>query len=169
MANDVTVNNSEMSDAYIKIDRMRYVKNKASGNLAVLAIIFNAVFFISIYKSNVGQYYYRPLIGGSIVYNLLFMMIVFLISEGSKNYQKSYSYVAIPIGLLQIARIFIYPVQAHGAMTLTTGIEEQVMKDAQFARLVIYLVVSAACLLCSAFIGISRCNRLEAHIKEVEK
>ena len=87
MANETTVKANDMSDEFIKKDRMRYVKNKLSGNLAVLSIILNALFFISIYKSNVGQYYYKPLIGGSIVYNLLFMMIVFLVSEGSKNYQ----------------------------------------------------------------------------------
>ncbi len=168
MTDTVTVRSADMTDAYIKKDRMRYVKNKASGNLAVLAIIFNALFFVSIYKSNVGQYYYRPLIGASIVYNLLFMMIVFLISEGSKNYQKNYSYVAVPIGLLQILRIFIYPMRAHAAVTLTTGIEEQVMKDPQFIRLIIYLVASAVCLILSAVIGIMRCNRLEAHIRLVE-
>jgi len=168
MGDTVTVKPADMTDAYIKKDRMRYVKNKASGNLAVLAIIANALFFISIYKSNVGQYYYKPLIGASIVYNLLFMMIVFLISEGSKNYQKNYSFVAIPIGLLQILRIFIYPMRAHAAVTLTSGIEEQVMKDPQFIRLVIYLVASAVCLLLSAYIGIIRCNRLSAHIRQVE-
>ena len=94
MANETTVKANDMSDEFIKKDRMRYVKNKLSGNLAVLSIILNALFFISIYKSNVGQYYYKPLIGGSIVYNLLFMMIVFLVSEGSKNYQINYSYIA---------------------------------------------------------------------------
>ena len=57
MANETTVKANDMSDEFIKKDRMRYVKNKLSGNLAVLSIILNALFFISIYKSNVGQYY----------------------------------------------------------------------------------------------------------------
>ncbi len=169
MANETTVKANDMSDEFIKKDRMRYVKNKLSGNLAVLSIILNALFFISIYKSNVGQYYYKPLIGGSIVYNLLFMMIVFLVSEGSKNYQINYSYIAIPVALLQFARIFIYPMMAHRATTLTTGVEEQVMKDGQFIRLVIYLVGSGVCLLLSAFIGIVKCNNLKKHIESVEK
>ena len=168
MANEKTVKPESMSNEFIKKDRMRYVKNKLSGNLAVLAIILNALFFISIYKSNVGQYYYKPLIGASIVYNLLFMMIVFLVSEGSKNYQINYSYVAIPVAILQFARILVYPRMAHNSTTLTTGVEEQVMKDAQFTRLVIYLVASGVCLLLSAVIGIIRCNMLKKHIEEIE-
>ena len=168
MAEKSILKAADMTDAYIKRDRMRYVKNKLSGNLAIISIVFNVLFFVSIYKSNVGQYYYKPLIGGSIVYNLLFMMIVFLVSEGSKNYQITYSYIAIPVSLLQFARIFIYPVTAHNSMTLTTGIEEQVMKDPQFIRLVIYLSVSGASLLLSAVIGIIKCRNLKTHIAEVE-
>ena len=49
--------------AYIRTDRMRYEKNKISSNLALLSIVLNALFFISIYKSNVGQWYYTILIG----------------------------------------------------------------------------------------------------------
>ncbi|MBR1861289.1 MAG: hypothetical protein IJ796_05460 [Lachnospiraceae bacterium] len=168
MAESIKVKPEQMTEAYIKKDRMRYVKNKMSANLAILSIILNGLFFISIYKSNVGQYYYKPLIGLSIVYNLLFMMIVFLVSEGSKNYQINYSYIAIPVAVMQFVRIFIYPVTAHNATTLTTGIEEQVMRDAQFTRLVIYLIGSGVCLLISSFVGIVRCNTLKKHIAEVE-
>ena len=39
MANEKTVKPESMSNEFIKKDRMRYVKNKLSGNLAVLAII----------------------------------------------------------------------------------------------------------------------------------
>ncbi len=167
MAELTRVKAEQMTDEYIRKDRMRYVKNKLSGNLAILSIILNALFFISIYKSNVGQYYYKPLIGGSIVYNLLFMMIVFLVSEGSKNYQIGYSYIAFPVGVLQFARIFIYPMMAHSSVTLTTGIEEQVMKDAQFIRLLIYLIGSGCCLILSAVIGMIRAKKLKKHIEEV--
>ncbi|MCR4617496.1 MAG: hypothetical protein K5669_04830 [Lachnospiraceae bacterium] len=157
-----------MTEAYIKKDRLRYVKNKLSGNLAIISIVFNALFFVSIYKSNVGQYYYKPLIGASIVYNLLFMMIVFLVSEGSKNYSINYSYIAIPVAVLQFARIFVYPMMGHRATTLTTGVEEQVMKDGQFIRVVIYLIASGVFLLLSAFIGIVKCKNLQKHIAEIE-
>ena len=159
----------ETADAsYVRVDRMRYEKNKKSSNLAVLAILFNALFFVSIYKSDVGTWYYSILIGASIVYNLLFMMIVFLISEGSKNYKIGYSYVAIVLGLAQFARILIYPVKAHGATTQATGEVVQVMKDAQYVRVLLYLLLSGACLIASAIIGISKCTALQKHLKNLE-
>ena len=43
-------------DKSIKVDRMRYTKNKFSSNLALLAIIFDVFYFVSIYKSDVSNY-----------------------------------------------------------------------------------------------------------------
>ena len=157
-----------VKDSFIKVDRMRYEKNKTSSNLAILAIVFNALFFVSIYKSDVGTWYYSILIGISIVYNLLFMMIVFLISEGSKNYKINYSYVAIAVGVLQFVRLFIYPRLAHGAETQSTGEVVQVMLQAQYVRVVIYLIASGVCLLASAAVGIKKCKALEKHLKSIE-
>lgn len=45
----------------IRLDRMRYTKNTLSSGLALLAILFNVFFFISIYESDVGNYYYNIL------------------------------------------------------------------------------------------------------------
>ena len=67
-----------MNNELLKKDRMRFVKNKTSSNLAYLAIIFNVLYFISIYSSDVGNYYYTILIGVSVVYNLLFLLTAFL-------------------------------------------------------------------------------------------
>lgn len=157
-----------VENSFVKVDRMRYEKNKTSSNLAILAIVFNALFFVSIYKSDVGTWYYTILIGVSIVYNLLFMMIVFLISEGSKNYKINYSYIAIVVGALQFVRLFIYPRLAHGATTQSTGEVVQVMQGAQFVRCIIYLIVSGGCLIASAVIGIKKCKALEKHLKAID-
>ena len=62
----------------IKKDRLRFTKNVLSSNLTLLAIVFNALYFVSIYKSDVGSYYYTWMIGISVVYNLLFMLAAFL-------------------------------------------------------------------------------------------
>ena len=78
----------EMNDREIRTDRMRYVKNTVSSRLCILGIVLNVLYFISIYKSDVGSWYYQILVGGSIVYNLLFMLITFLASEGVKNYKN---------------------------------------------------------------------------------
>jgi len=154
-------------DRQIQADRMRFTKNTFSSNLAILAILFNVFYFVSIYKSDVGSYYYNILIGASIVYNLLFMLAVFLSSEGVKTYKAGYSYLLAVVGVLQIARIFILPMRAHGASAVIGGTEVAVMGDGQFIRLVVYLVVSAACLLLSAAVNYNKCRTLEAHMKSL--
>ena len=41
----------------IKLDRMAYTKDKVPSWLALLAILFNVFFFVSIYKTNLSAYY----------------------------------------------------------------------------------------------------------------
>ena len=105
----------------IQRDRMRFIKNSRASGLALLGILFNVFYFVSIYKSDVSTWYYTILIGASIVYNLVFMLAVFLSSEGVKNYKKNYSYLLILLGVLQIVRIFIIPMRAHTSFTLIGG------------------------------------------------
>jgi len=149
-------------DRQIQIDRMRYTKNTLSSNLAILAILFDVFYFVSIYKSDVGSFYYNILIGVSIVYNLLFMLAVFLSSEGVKNYKIGYSYLLVAIGALQIIRIFILPMKARGAVAVIGGVETIVMESGQFLRLVVYLVVSAVCLVASAVVNYNKCQALKS-------
>ncbi|MBQ4382810.1 MAG: hypothetical protein II794_08755 [Oscillospiraceae bacterium] len=156
-------------ERYIKRDRMRFTKNTLSSTLALVAILFNVFFFVSIYKSDVGSWYYNILIGASILYNLVFMLAAFLSSEGVKNYKTAYSYVLFVLGIIQIVRIFIIPMSAHGATVTLGGQEVQVMKDAQFIRVVIYLVISAACCFTSAVVGIIRSSELNAHLKTLRE
>ena len=44
-----------------RLDRMRYTKNTFSSNFALLAILFDVFFFISLYESDVGTFYYNIL------------------------------------------------------------------------------------------------------------
>lgn len=152
----------------IQRDRMRFIKNSLSSNLAILGILFDVFYFVSIYKSDVGTWYYSILIGASIVYNLMFMLAVFLSSEGVKNYKKNYSYVLALIGVLQIVRIFIIPTQAHAAETVINGETTAVMQNGQFYRVVAYLVISAICLLAAAAVNFIRCRELTEHLKTLE-
>ena len=152
----------------IQRDRMRFIKNSLSANLAYLGILLDVFYFVSIYKSDVGTYYYNYIIGISIVYNLIFMLAVFLSSEGVKNYKRNYSYLLAVIGVIQIVRIFIIPMDAHGATVDLNGQSVMVMQNAQFTRVLIYLVASAACLVGSAVVNFIRCNELEAHLKTLE-
>lgn len=97
----------------IKKDRMRFIKNKLPANLALLGILFDVFYFVSIYQSDVRDYYYTMMIGASILYNLVFMLACFLSSEGIKNYKGGYAWLLAGLGIGQIVRIFILPAQAH--------------------------------------------------------
>ena len=152
----------------VKLDRLRYTKNVASSRLAILAILFDVFFFVSLYKSDVGSYYYNILIGASILYNLIFMLAAFLASEGVKNYKPAFSYLLIALGLIQVARIFILPMRAHAATVTIKGVTSQVMGDAQFVRVVLYLTVSAGCCLAGAVINLRKSRALAAHIASLQ-
>ncbi len=152
----------------VKLDRLRYTKNVASSRLAILAILFDVFFFVSIYKSDVGSYYYNILIGASILYNLIFMLAAFLSSEGVKNYKPAFSYLLLALGAIQIARIFILPMQAHAATITIKGVTSQVMKDGQFVRVVVYLCISAVCCFVSAVINLRKSRALAAYIASLQ-
>ena len=158
-----------MNDREIRMDRMRYVKNTSSSRLCYLAILLNVLYFVSIYKSDVGSWYYQVLTGGSIVYNLLFMLMTFLASEGVKNYQKNYSWLLYALGILQGVRIFILPMQAHQAVIKIGSEEVTVMQDFQFIRCIIYLAGSAVCLIAAAWINQRKADALEKHIGAIGK
>ena len=156
-------------DRDIKLDRMRYVKNTESSRLCYLAILLDVLYFVSVYKSDVGSWYYQILIGASIVYNLLFLLMAFLASEGVKSYQLNYSWLLYGLGAGQILRVFILPLQAHQAVVKVGGTDTIVMQNPQFIRVVIYLVASAACLLAAAYINQRKCTQLSNHLKTMEK
>ena len=148
----------------VKRDRMRYTKNTLSSTLVILAIVFDVFYFINIYKSdvghNVGNFYYQSRIGISIVYNLIFMLAAFLSSEGVKNYKPAYSYVMIVLAVIQVVRIFIFPVQARARISATTGLP--VMDIGKFIRCLLYLLVSAACLITGAVINLNKSKALQS-------
>jgi len=152
-------------ELYTKRDRMRFTKNSLSSTLAILAIIFDVLYFINIYESdvghNVGNFYYQIRIGASIIYNLVFLLAAFLSSEGVKNYKPLYSWIMIVLGLIQVARVFILPMSAHSAVAASGA---PVMGTAQFVRVLIYLIASALCLFAGAVINLNKSRALNAHI-----
>lgn len=164
-------NNAEnlRSEAVIKKDRLRYTKNKFSANMALLAIVFNALYFVNIYKSDVGSYYYTIMIGISVLYNLVFMLAAFLSSEGVKNYKRVYAIVLMVLGLGQIARIFILPLSAKNATIVLTGVEEPVMGDGQFIWICIFLLASAFFCIVAGVNALLKTNTLESYRAELAK
>ena len=149
----------------IKKDQMRFVKNKLPANLALLAIVFDVFYFVSIYQSDVRDYYYTILTGASILYNLVFMLACFLSSEGIKNYKGGYAWLMAGLGIGQIVRIFVIPAQAHATELKKVG---QVMGNSQYTFVVGCLILSAVCCLAAAVIGGIRSRTLKQYLAELE-
>ena len=152
-----------MDEKQIRRDRLRYTKNILSSGLTYLAILFNVFYFVSIYKSDVGSYYYTWLTGISIIYNLLFMLTGFLCSEGVKKYHFGYAVTLIVIGALQFVRIFIIPRLAAKAVITINGEERVVMEAAQHTRVVLFLVISGSVCIIAGIIGIIKSRQLAAY------
>ena len=160
---------SEMTQDLNK-DRLRFSKNKLSSNLILLAIAVNALYFVSIYGSDVGNYYYSLFIGASIVYNLVFMLLAFLSSEGVKSYKPGYAVSAMILGVLQIARIFYIPMKALKAKNPVVGGDSStVMTGGQFRYVTACLCISAVLLVCAGTIGIAKTNTLKKYQQELDE
>ena len=146
----------------IKKDRMRFTKNSISSTFCYIAILFNVLYFVGVYSSDVGNYYYNYKIGMSVIYNLLFLLFAFLCSEGVKRYSKGYSIFILTLGLMQIVRVFEIPMKAFVAFVS----DRFVMNERQFVFSVIYLLLSANFCIVSGAIGITKHNTLEKYKKE---
>ena len=150
----------------IRTDRMKYTKNTDSSRLCYLAIALNVLFFVNIYESDRGTWYYQWLTGVSIIYNLLFMLFTFLASEGGKNCNQHYSIMLCVTGVLQLARVFVLPLMAMNAQIKTAAGMEAVMGTAQGIRAIVWLVLSALCLFAAALINRSKGLALKKHKQE---
>ncbi|MBR6089499.1 MAG: hypothetical protein IKP86_06175 [Anaerolineaceae bacterium] len=155
-------------EEYIRKDRLRFTKNSLASTFAIIAIVFDVLYFLNIYNSDVhytvGDFYYQIRIGGSIILNLLFMLAAFLASEGIKNYKISYGYLLAVLGVVQIVRIFILPMQAHNAEVTVAGTTSKVMGTGQFITVIVYLALSAAACFAAAYVGIKKSRELESHM-----
>ncbi len=156
------------NSAEIRKDRLRFTKNTLSSNLILGAIAANALYFVSIYSSDVGNYYYRLLIGASIVYNLVFMLMAFLASEGVKGYKMGYTILSILLGILQAGRIFYLPMQA---LKTPNPVAESdlptVMGAGQFRYVAICLCISAALLIGAGVWGMIETKTLNQYQREL--
>ncbi|MEG1706451.1 MAG: hypothetical protein RR291_03040, partial [Clostridia bacterium] len=93
---------------------------------------------------------YTILLGVSIVYNLLFMLAVFLSSVEIKIYNIKFAIVLLVMGVLQIARIFFLPTKFF----LLNTEEDIILTSEVYTKLIIYLVISSALLIASGIVGL---------------
>ena len=131
-----------------------------------MSVLFNVLYFVSIYSSDVDTYYYTITIGASVLYNLVFLLSAFLCSEGVKNYKLGYGWFAIVIGVMQFVRILGIPMAAHNAVITLAGEETAVMSNGQFAYVVACLVISGLACLGSGVAGIYKSTTLTKYMKE---
>lgn len=146
----------------IKIERMVYAKDKLPSWLALLAIVMNVFYFVSIYKTNLSAYYTYT-IGISVIINLLFMLATFLCSEGVKTYKKGFGIAMIVLGAIELARILYFPLRGITITESTTNLP--IMGTPQFIRTVIYLSSAAALLIAGGIICIIHSTILEKSLK----
>ena len=150
----------------IKKDRLIYTKNKLSADLIYLAIVFDVLYFVSIYSSDVDTYYYTMTIGFSVLYNLVFMLAAFLSSEGVKNYKGHFSWIIIGTGVLQFVRILGIPRMAHNTVLNLEGVEVSVMDNKQFAWVCICLILSGITCIISGLVSAYKVTTLNNYLKE---
>lgn len=156
-------------DLLTKKDRMRYTKDSLSSNLVLLAIVLDALYFVAVYQTDVGSYYYTWVIGLSIIYNLLFLLSAFLASEGVKNRKTGYTGMLIFIGVMQIVRIFYLPAKAHATAVTVSGQDVLAMGDGKYLFSIVCLAVSAVCCIVAAVTSYKNNKTLADYMQSLEK
>ncbi|MDE5728624.1 MAG: hypothetical protein K2I20_00415 [Clostridia bacterium] len=164
----------------IHSDILRYKTNKLPATLALLAIVFNCLYFCLLYGFQ-SNFFNNWQIGVSVIITLFSLLITFLSSEGIKGYNKKFCIALLVLAALQIIRIFGIPFQAlrYDTANGITGVSENaalytryfgvdLSPWACFLFLTIWLCASAACLISSAVIGYINCARLESFNKKIE-
>lgn len=156
-------------------DILRYKKNKAAGTLAILGLVFNCLYFMLLYAFPRTEFYTVE-IGISVVLTLVSLLTIFLSSEGVKGYNKKYSIVLLVVAVVQILRIFGYPLDGlkndylYAAGDKTLGyFGYYPTSSVPFGTImIVYLSLSAACLIASAVCGWIVAVRLENFQKRLD-
>ena len=152
----------------VQTDRMRFTKDTLSANLILVAIVMDALYFVSIYQSNVATWYYNWVMGASIICNLLFLLMAFLASEGVKSRKTGFTIPLIALGTFQIIRVFYLPALAHSSTVVIAGEEIVVMGDVQYMYTIACLLISAVCCIVAAVISFMNNKKLAAHMQSLE-
>ena len=151
-------------------DILRYKKNKFASGFALLSLVFNCLYFALLY-SILSTDLYKLQLGFSVIINLLVLLVGFYASEGIKGYNKKFSIVLIVLAAVQILRIVYYPSIGAAKNWLNDGniyFGVRMNNSANATMMIIYLVISAACLIVSAVQGFIVARRLEVFQKKLD-
>ena len=96
-----------MKRSFHSVEMKKYKNDTFAYLFVLLGIVFNCFAFIKLYEKN-DPFFYDYRMALSVLYNLIFMLAVFLTAENIKKYHFKYAVVALVIGALQFLRIFDY-------------------------------------------------------------
>ena len=157
----------------IQHDIMRYKKNKLGANLALVGLALGCLYFLILYAQvKNDNFYYKWPIAVDVIYNLFFLLFVFLFSEQVKNYNRKMFPLQLIFGAMQIVRIFWLPLAGitETAYCTIVGIEYTgaAISTVTFILMTVCLAASGACIIASAIIGFIRAKAVEGFVKKVE-
>lgn len=165
------------SNQVLKDDTLRYKKNKLPANLALLALVFNCLYFCLLYAVKTPRLpddtitkWVTIEIGISVLLTLVTLLVGFLCSEGIKGYNKKFCIPLLVLAAIQVIRIFGYPLYGlqNDLLRVTYFWIDPNSSVFEFIMMLIWLLASAACYIVSAVLGFINTKRLEAHLKAVE-
>lgn len=158
-------------------DILRYKKNSLPAKLALFGLVFNVLYFCLLYgfknptdaQAN-ASWFVTILIAGSVLLTLVMLLVNFLASEGIKSYKKGYCIILLVLAIIQIARIFIYPIYVlqHTEFSLTYFWIRTGSSTFPGIMMIVWLCASAVCLIASSIVGFINCTKRERHIASIE-
>lgn len=153
--------NNTVSNPVISTDVMRYKKNKLAANLALGAIACDCLCFMFLYAVVGTDYYSTWAIAFDVIFNLMFLLLTFLLSEQVKGYDSKLVILQLILGAFQIGRIFWLPL--GGLLAKPAAID-----IGRFLILAISLAASGGLEIASAVIGYIRSKAVAEFNKKVE-
>ncbi len=158
-----------------KLDRMRYTKDKRSSMMVLLAIVFNVLYFVSIYQQDMkggvaspSYPYYTWMIGASVIVNLLVLLIGFLCSEGVKGRKSGYPVALLVIGAFQLGRIFYLPAKVKAMVYSYNNVEYHVMTNGQYTFAIVMLILSGVLCILAGINSYLNSKKLATYMKTIE-
>lgn len=140
---------------YVSVEKMKYKNDSLAYLLILLGLVVNVVYFVIFYEVN-NQFLYSIKIGISVLYNLIFLLSVFLSAENIKKYNRKYAVFTCIIGLMQFVRIFAYLSEVNAA---------GVFAGNKHMVLVILLIISGVLLILGSIVSIVNSTILKSFVE----
>lgn len=159
----------------VQIDMLRYRNNGFATTVGYLGLVAMIVSFCFLYSTITISMSFDVTIFGlthaglwcgvDIFMNILMMLFTFLTISRMKVYDRNWSIVSICLGILQIVRIFLYPLALHNANTEANV----VLPNWLFTMQIICYIIFGVCLISCGVVTIILSKILNDYLAEQEK